>query len=244
MTTEMMKSLSVPDLIQERQARLDAAHAVLNDPVSRKFALHLTNSHSIHDADCLKYYTARTDRELWRRFLDGSGLWDLMSRQERERWRKVLDEYSREQVEPFDFDTARGVFHDVRERKDELRKEALENLFRRLSWDHKTNQPSMFGAKLIYKGFYDRYGRGHATQYGDDSMADLLRELYRLDGKPEPGWWPQFKAGYVEVQGFKNGNAHIHLLRPDLVDRLNAELASYWPGALPAPKRDKQSAGR
>lgn len=237
---QLMKSLSVPDLILERQARLHAAQAVLNDPMARHFAIHLANCHHLFDDRCLEEYTARTDRELWRRFIEGAGLWDLMSRQERERWRKVLDKYSCEPVEPFDADTARGVFQDVRERKDEMRKEALHNLFRRLSWDHKTNEPAQFGAKLIYKGFFDRHGYGHVTHYGSDSMADLLRELYRLDGKPEPGWWEQFTDGYVEVQRFKNGNAHIHLLRPDLVDRLNAELAKYWPGALPTPKRSKR----
>lgn len=240
MTSELMKAFSVPDLIRERLERLAAAHRMLQDPASREFALYLANTHNLFDDHCIDTYTARTDRELWRRFLDGSGLWGLMSREERERWRKVLDEYSRDPVEPFDADTAKGVFLDVSERKDELRKEALGSLFRRLSWDHKTNQPSMFGGKLIYQDFYNH--NGNPSQYGDDCMADLLRELYRLDGKPEPGYWPQFATGYVEFHGFKNGNAHIHLLRQDLVDRLNMELARYWPGALPAPRKAKRKA--
>lgn len=238
MTTELMKSLSVPDLIRERHDLLEAAREVLKNPLTLDFVLHLANTHSLFEDRCLGAYTARTDRKLWRRFLNEAGLWDLMSRQERERWRRVLDLYSHEPVEPFDAETASGVFLDVTERKEELRMEALEGLYRRLSWDHKTDQPSMFGEKLIYQDFYNRYGR--TSRYGDDCMADLLRELYRLDGKPEPGYWPQFAAGYVEVQGFKNGNAHIHLLRSDLVDQLNAELARYWPGALPVPKRAKR----
>jgi len=235
-TTSLIRSLSVPDLLLERQERLDAAHHVLTHKHMRDFALAISGSYRIHDDDTIRYYTERVDRELWSRFLHGAGLWDLMSSQERDRWRKVVGSEARDPVEPFSAETALGVFQDLRERKDELRKEALAGLYRRLSWDHKTNQPAQFGEKLIYQGFWD--WRGWETSYGRDAMSDLMRELYRVDGKPEPAThWERAIDGYIDVQKFKNGNAHIRLLRPDLVDRLNAELGQWFPGALPAPSR-------
>ncbi|KGM52644.1 hypothetical protein N799_12935 [Lysobacter arseniciresistens ZS79] len=238
MGLDLIKSISVPDLLRERHELLEAAIRVLTDPHMRSFALHLSRSYQLHHDAALHYYTEKVDRQLWARFLHGAGLWDLMSGPEREKWRKVVGQEARDPVVPFDAPTALGVFQDLHERKDEFRKEALAHLYRRLSWDHKTNQPSHFGQKLIYQRFYDY--RGNCTSYGADAIQDLLRELYRFDGKPEPcGWWMNSIDGYLDIKAFKNGNAHITLLRPDLMDRLNAELARWFPGALPAPSNTR-----
>ncbi len=240
-TTQIIKSMCVPDMILERQTRLDAAFATIDDPASRQFVAYLLHADRDRNKevefcmDALQRYTTQLDRELWTQFMQSSGLWNVMSRQERERWRKVLDKYSTEPVAAFDAETTKGVFYDLVERKDQLRKEAVESLFRNLSWDHETNQPAQFSEKLIYQRFYDQHG--NSDRYGNDCMDDLLRELYRLDSKSEPGHWKKYTTGYIEVQAFKNGNAHIRILRPDLVDKLNSELAKYWPGALPAPKK-------
>lgn len=249
MTTELICSLSVPDLVRERASRLEVAQAAMDDPLLRPFLEHLS--------DWLRYpnnvmsaYETATDRHLWSRFIQGAGLWDLMSSAERDKWTAVWSSCKQlhaSEVPPFTAETALAVFQDLHERKGELRREALLALFWNLSWDHKTNQPALFGKKLIYQHFCDAVKQSDGDihlvgdrQHAANRMSDLLRELYRMDGKPEPsGWWKLAAEGYVRVERFKNGNAHLHLLRPDLVDKLNAELATFCPGALPAPKRRK-----
>lgn len=250
MTTELICSLSVPDLLVERARRLEVAQAAMDDPHLLPFLKHLDKNWSFHPSEKLSAYESAMDRNLWSRFIQGAGLWDLMSSAERDKWTAVWESYSKvhaSEVPAFTAETALAVFQDLHERKGELRCEALLSLFRRLSWDHKTNQPALFGQKLIYQHFCDavKGSDGYRHVVGDNHhahnlMADLLRELYRLDGKPEPsGWWKLAAEDYVRVERFKNGNAHLHLLRPDLVDKLNAELATVCPGALPAPKRRK-----
>ena len=44
----------------------------------------------------------------------------------------------------------------------------------------------------------------------------------------------EFVNEYVRVKTFKNGNGHVYLLRPDLVQELNKVLAKHYPNALPA----------
>ena len=95
-----------------------------------------------------------------------------------------------------------------------------------------------------------------------DNLDDLVRAFCVLEGKPEPshthGAWALLREqafmehnystnkpaakeaeipGYASIRGFKNGNAHVTFLRPDLVDKLNQIIAKRFPNALP-PSRD------
>jgi hypothetical protein len=252
--TSLIPSISVPGLLAERQARIDAAHALFADPHQFAFANFLTGERSIDKEWSLARYLQHEERRCWKTFIQASGLWDLFPRSKREEWMKVLrmGDYAYRHLEDecpqFTQDAAMATFQAYAEQKGELRKEALLSLFERRSWDHATNQPALFGEKLIYQRF------AHAAK-GDDwchisihwcshhFLDDLLREMYRFDGKPEPvGRWDQHENanGYFHVQTFKNGNAHIHLERTDLVDRMNAEIARHFPGALPPPSKVKR----
>jgi hypothetical protein len=241
---DLIPSISVPGLLAERISRIDAAQALLAAPEQRAFVEYLLKGRIFckDDHELMANYTQHVDRDCWKTFIQASGLWDLFPRDTRDEWMRALgmgDYQYRELQEcpPFTAESALATFQAYAEQKGELRKQALLSLYRRLSWDHKTNQPALFGKKLIYTWFTDR--RGFMNFDASHLMDDLLRELYRLDGKPEPvGGWNQRDntVGYFRVVTFKNGNGHIHLERLDLVDRLNAELASYCPGALPAPR--------
>lgn len=100
------------------------------------------------------------------------------------------------------------------------------------------------------------YGPTHSFA---DKLDDLMRVFFVLEGKPEPshdqGAWAQLSRGdwmkgdvdvgdapdirdvalhgLVTFRGFKNGNAHLTFLRPDLVDKLNKIIAKHYPNALP-----------
>jgi hypothetical protein len=63
-------------------------------------------------------------------------------------------------------------------------------LFRRLSWDYKTNQPFQFGKRIILNCLLSVYGNDTAHAFLNhtttDQLDDLLRVFHVLDGKPEP----------------------------------------------------------
>jgi len=248
--SDLIPSISLPGLLAERQAKIDAARAVLANPEASEFARFLVDrdGYGPISKEYVEDYIQQVERRSWREFIEASGLWDLFPRDMREQWGKALRMnayYYRHQNDicpEFTADAALATFQDYAERKNELRKEALLSIFHRLSWDHATNQPALFGEKLIFKGFASRYDGWPHTD-SNHTLDDLLRELYRLDGRAEPvGIWSQNDnaTGYFHVQKFKNGNAHIHLERSDLVDKLNAQLAHYCPGALPAPSKVKR----
>lgn len=249
--SDLIPSISLPGLLAERQARIDAARAVMSDPEKKEFAQYLLRPNGYGcdlNQTYLEDYISHVDRNCWNKFIKASGLWDLFPRERREDWEKALrqgDHYYRHLNEPcpeFTAEAAMATWQTYVEQRSDLRKEALLALFKRLSWDHATNQPALFGEKLIYKWFANRY-TGRVCNDSNNTLDDLLRELYRLDGKPEPVgiWYQNGKTdGYFQVKTFKNGNAHIMLERPDLVDKLNAQLAHYCPGALPAPSKVKR----
>lgn len=252
--SDLIPSISLPGLLAERQARIDAAHAMFADPHQLAFAEFLTRERSINKDWSLARYMQHEERRCWKEFITASGLWDLFPRAKREEWKKALrmGDYAYKHLEDecpqFTADAAMATFQSYAEQKSELRKAALLSLFERRSWDHVTNQPALFGEKLIYPRFARAVkGRDwchisiHSCSH--DFLDDLLREMFRLDGKPEPvGRWDQRDnaTGYFHVKTFKNGNAHVLLERPDLVDRMNAEIARYYPGALPTPSKVKR----
>lgn len=252
--SNLIPSISLAGLLAERQARIDAAHALFADPHQLAFANFMNGEQSISKDRVLTRYKQHEERRCWKEFITGSGLWDLFPRAKREEWMKALrmGDYAYKHLEDecpqFTADAAMTTFQAYAEQKDELRKAALLSLFERRSWDHATNQPALFGDKLIYPHFA-RLAKGYDWCHisiptcSHHFLDDLLREMYRLDGKPEPvGRWDQCDnaTGYFHVKMFKNGNAHVLLERSDLVDKLNAEIARYCPGALPAPSKVKR----
>lgn len=114
----------------------------------------------------------------------------------------------------------------------------------------KTNNPVMFGKRIIMRSIYDVWGNGQkyvsTSHNGANKLDDIMRVLCILDGKPEPdhrqGAYYRLDGaklsladfdGYFTVKGFKNGNGHLTFNRPDLVDKMNQIVAKHFPGALP-----------
>ena len=131
------------------------------------------------------------------------------------------------------------------------------NVFRSLSWDYKTNEPRMFGERLILENMthYDS-GRGDLYRVSFDSgrtarLDDLTRVLMVIDGKPEPdsrsGWYSRLNAAqrdrrqdveddYLFARYFIKGTVHVRFKRMDLVEQMNAILAKHHPNALAAAR--------
>ncbi len=203
-------------------------------------------------------YVKAIDASLWDRLFELSGIRTFMDAAARAAWSKNIERCEVPELTP---ENIEATFRALRDARGEMFERGVVAVFRSLSWDYKTNNPVMFGKRIVMKLMHV-WNHGGATLDSErcDKLDDLLRVMCVLDGRPEAdhrragyrtlsdnGWGGMVsrKLGpttigdppLVSVRGFRNGNAHLTFLRPDLVDQMNAIIARHHPGAL-APSRE------
>jgi hypothetical protein len=263
---DLVPSLSLDALVLKRDAlveRLTAAHAALEEaqqladnlfgPDHRGPRLGLLNHVSRREftgPSGLDEMVREVDGRTWAYLLRESGLRSFMDATSRAQWDKAIEAND---VPPLTMATIETTFAALYDTRRDMLERGVVDVFRRLSWDYKTNNPVMFGERLILRHIVEAYG--YPSQTGTDQLDDLARVLSVLDGRPEPdsrrGTYRLMSearfpsqtrdieiAGLFTVRGFKNGNGHLRFLRMDLVDRMNAILAKHFPSALPAARGD------
>jgi hypothetical protein len=194
------------------------------------------------DEKWLEESIASVDASLWDHLLDASGLRTFMDHKAREEWAEQIEQ---RRTPPLTRENVRATFEALHARRGEFFERGVLGIFRALSWDYKSNQPQRFGARIVVRGVHGAFG------FPDDRRCNLLDDLERalhvLDGKPEPdhreGTYRRLGRredkgadlvdDYLRIRTFKNGNAHVYFLRPDLVDEMNRILAKHHPNALP-----------
>jgi hypothetical protein len=201
------------------------------------------------DRKWLEHATASVDAAFWNFLLDKSGLRTFLDAKARKEWDEQIQQNKTPPLTP---DNVRATFARLHSQRGEFFERGVIAVFKRLSWDYKTNRPHAFGKRIILSQVIDAFGHpscGHAV----DALDDLERALHLLDGKPEPDHRSGVRArlwqrkreersedlvdAYLRIRTYRNGNAHITFLRPDLVDELNRLLAKHYPDALPPSTR-------
>lgn len=186
----------------------------------------------------------RMDAELWDVLFKASGMRTFMDSETRADFKRSRDSLA---VVPLTEENLRATFRDLYANRDEMFANGVDHLFRRLSWDHKTNSPIAFGKRLILRV------RGYMATRGIDPeqaniVDDLIRAMCVLSGRPEPdhrqgalktlggemnnadrGEWHN---DFFAVRWFKNGMAHFIFHDLEMVHKLNRVLASRYPMAL------------
>ena len=192
----------------------------------------------------------RMDSDGWRFLMDQSGLYTFMDSKTRD---KVRSQIREKQMPELTLDNIKSVFADLHQRRGELLVDGVENLYRQLSWCHKTNLPHMLGQKLIFNGlvsYNPRYGFSSGYTERRDLLDDLERLLCKLDDKPEPDHREavsarfyhylyarsaaqEMETEYFTMKWFKKGTMHLFIKDAEKVAGLNQLLASRYPGMLP-----------
>lgn len=273
MTTvnDIVPSLSLDNFIAQRDAMVarvktaraalqeiyDIAEALPNIPGSSGwFRLGLYTEperQEFSDDRGFTNYVKAIDAACWARLLDLSGLRTFMDAEARKKWDENI---SKRNVPELTYDNVAATFRAMHASRRDMFERGVVAVFKGLSWDYKTNNPVMFGKRIIIRHIYSTWGKGWLTvNYdGANKLDDVARVLYLLDGKPEPdhrqaayrrlndakdaGLVAADFDGYFTVKGYKNGNGHLTFLRPDLVDEMNRIIAKHYPGALP-PGREE-----
>lgn len=203
-------------------------------------------------------YVQAIDAACWARLLDLSGLRTFMDAEARKKWDKSIAD---RKVPALTYDNVAATFRAMHAARRDMFERGVVAVFKGLSWDYKTNNPVMFGKRIILRHIYEVWGpstsRHVSTSHsGSNKLDDIMRVFCLLDGKPEPdhrqGAYYRLNDGkhgltfnvvdfdgYFTVKGFKNGNGHLTFLRLDLVDEMNKIIAKHYPGALPPGREEK-----
>jgi hypothetical protein len=198
------------------------------------------------------------DARLWDHLLNGSGVTAVMDAKARKEWDKAIEDHK---VPELTAENIKTTFKMLYAERGNMFERGVIEVFRRLSWDYKTNSPRKFGKRLVMRFIVDNWGDLRMSYEGGKQIDDLRRVMCVMDGKPEPSHtecvyrlcnaakWPgtgPFEIGpdsqvnddaYFSLRGFKNGNCHLTFLRPDLVDQMNKILAKHHANALPAARK-------
>lgn len=227
---------------------------------------------SLEDADYARSIEQEIDRHVWVRLfeltnidtiMDHKTRNDLFSRLHQTRYRSETDEempaLTRENIE-----ATLGWIHGQQE---EFFEKGIEAVYRSLSWEHRTNEPTRIGERLIINhAFYTqkREWQGDAVSLNShESLHDLERVLCLLDGQPPPthgtgsrsmgpipyGQWtdvpsPSGPDGRVllRLKVFRKGTTHVQILNSKHVDEMNLRMARRFPGAIAPPQEAAQAA--
>jgi len=268
MIEDLVPSVSLENLLAQRDAiveRLRRAAELLTEVEelsvaafgddSAAPALECRRSHA-YFPHSLEETIKRVDAAAWDYLMHRSGLRTFMDATAREKWQK--DIYERK-VPPLTAETIEATFRELFSARREMFERGVIACFQRLSWDYKTNNPCLFGKRIILRHVLDVWNGkqvGGPSSAGCNSLDDLLRVMTVLDRKPErdhrQGVWSVLRElfnfqtftpgpidlfGLISIRCYRNGNGHVTFLRPDLVAELNGIVARHYPGALP-PARE------
>lgn len=262
--TDLVPSLSITNLVNQRSAvveRVRAALDLLGEAEQLAKAAHLgfprlvlDDSYACRGRPAVTGDYAKRDEAHdaivrvidvhgWRYLLSESGLRTFMDAQAREQWDRQLAEG---EVPELLAATIEATFAQLYGARGEMFERGVIQCFRRLSWSYKTNQPFKFGKKVIVKRLLTD---GHLNHRVTNELDDLIRVFHVLDGQPEPDHRQgvyylisdarstEAENTYFHLRWYKNGNGHLTLKRPDLVDQMNQILAKHYPNALASEAR-------
>lgn len=273
--TDLVPSLSIENFLAQRDAMVERARAargllqeihaiakalpdIPNSSGWLRFDLNIEPERREFTSDeGFTMFVRGIDAACWARLLDLSGLRTFMDAEARKQWDANIHD---RKVPELTYANVEATFAALYTTRGDMFDRGVIAVFKSLSWDYKTNNPVMFGKRIIVRNIYEVWGpsksrHAHTSHTGANKLDDIMRVLSILDGKPEPdhrnGAYYRLNAGkrgmtftvvdfdgYFTVKGYKNGNGHITFLRPDLVDKMNQIIAKHYPGALPPGTED------
>lgn len=197
------------------------------------------------------------DRAVWDALFRLSNVGDLMDRKTREDFERSLrTRYAngeRTKVPPLTPESIESTIQGLAARASEFFSKAVEHVFRRLSWDYKTNAPYRMGERMIVSSaisWHSTPSAGKWDRIACDALEDLERCLCIVDGAPLPthetgvrslreieiGKWfevpPTGGRLLLRAKLYKNRNAHVQLVERETVDALNRIVAGMHPFAI------------
>jgi predicted RNA methylase len=196
-------------------------------------------------------YASRVmEQAVWRHVIAATKLDTLMDRQEREAFRSALENDPPAATVENIAATIERLIGD----SDMIFKRGIANVFAKLDRRFRSHDGFKIGARIVLENALSDFGTWNHYRNHDDSLVDVERAFFQLDGKPAPesrhggilglidsqrrlgSKRSAFEAesDYFRAKVFGNGNIHLWFKRSDLVQRVNQLLADYYGAALGA----------
>lgn len=211
------------------------------------------DSRSHNTGFSLRGYRPELDRAFWRYLFEQSGLASMMSTKRRKELEDQLwDDRRSGELPPLTRESIAATFGGLQANKEAIFLESVEELYRMISWDHRTNKPNQLGERAVLKNALGWTSSNHNGTFSiphDCRLRDVERVLCILAGMipPEGSWglshrndyaygeW--FKGNYsdaapFEFKGHKNGNVHLRIPSKSIVAQCNRLIAKVYPGAI------------
>jgi hypothetical protein len=254
---ELVKSVSITNMLNQRNAALDLiiqAQTLLKQAQTLTTAAHMgtldlkfspiygRNEVKFLESTTIHSITNSIDAHGWAYLMNESGLRSLMDAEARHKW----DDTIREQKHPqFTLSNIEATFASLYQTRGDMFERGVLSIFRKLSWDYKTNKPFAFGKKIIINYMFD--SSGHINHCSADGLDDLMRVFHVIDNKPEldhrnsmyyqisnanNAKLKEFDNDYIHVKWYKKGTGHITFKRTDIIDQMNHILAKHHPNSI------------
>jgi predicted RNA methylase len=281
-TSTLIPTISIDALLAARDAAQEAIRTSrrLLDEAAEQLArfgvemirvnVHFTqdDQSSIRDPSNADAIAEEIDRLVWTRLFILTNVATLMDHKTRgELFEKLGVTRSRryghspEALPPLTRENIESTITATHDNQEEYFEKCIEAVYRGLSWEHKTNEPTRIGEKLIMKNAFYLHARRHqgdtVSLTRDEMLHDMERVLALLDGQAPPihgiglrgmgsipyGEWtevpsPSGPGGRVlmQVKPFRIGTTHVRILNQKHVDEMNLRMARRFPGAIPPPR--------
>lgn len=213
---------------------------------------------SLTRAEDAQRWKDEIDRAAWRHLFSLSGIGDVMSTERKQKLHGMLYDraprHGEERIPPLTRENIAATFEAVFSSVGEMFEESVEAVYRKLSWDYRTNVPCKFGQRMILEYGVDTVWSNSKTwrvPY-DSRTVDLERVVCRLAKIPQPdhrsglrgqeypfGQWVEGKyegPAPLRVKGYKKRTLHVEIADPAIVEAMNKIMAKRYPGQL-APER-------
>ena len=190
----------------------------------------------------------KIDRRFWHLAFDLTGFGSIMDAKEKRRFDESVNGPD---CPAFTEANIRSTFGDLYQSADMMWKRGVVNAFRRLSRQYKTNEAFRINSKIVMRYMIAPSFAGNGLQFkygmGADEINDIDRVLCRLDcdefheralemaiqdAFSEPPY--VYEDLRLKVRGYKNGNLHIWLKKPEHIDQINQIIAEHYGAALGA----------
>ncbi len=189
----------------------------------------------------LREYRRKLDADFWTALFGRVGISRLMSSKDMQEHRASL---ASGDVVPFTIENVESTALKRMEDAPNLFRRGLAETFSMLDRRFRSHDGFKVGGRIVIDHLVD--GDGYLRwDKKQDMLADIERALLVLDGKKEmPGAFVEAIKGsrrggygprvtltqndYCRIRIHKNGNAHLWFERPDLVEKVNQELAKWY----------------
>lgn len=260
-TTDVIPSVAIDRIIAQRNEGIALFMQAMECPATaRKILLDASGDIFLYGfEDCVtdsvrridkpeeakRNITRLADRKIWERLMTDTGMYTFMSSCQRDEWNSQLMSDTCPEITT---DNVLATFRHLNACKMQTFEQGLIDVYRKLSWDYRTNNPCRLGKKIIIENLLYRWSNGRVTL--DCSGREALDDWYvrficwrgatfltsgTASGRSMVNFGNGDNVGkllegeYFTVRGYQKGTVHIVFNRSDLVEKLNDIIARHYP---------------